>query len=64
MKFLLSLVAWTFVAGAIVFTAVNPNGGVAFQGGGATLGLGLIGLGLCLEARKKLLKPAAAKQKA
>jgi len=58
MKNTAQFVAWTFVAGIIVFAALNPATGVIFQSPGAAVGLGLIGLGLCMEARKKMAHQA------
>ena len=55
MKPILIIVAWAFVSMVIVYAAVNPNGGVVYSSPVATLGIGLIGLGLCMEARKRLL---------
>ena len=53
MKATLKLLAWTFVALVILFAAVNPESGVVYQNPIATAGVGMIGLGLCLEARKR-----------
>ena len=58
MKNTAQFVAWTFVAGIIVFAALNPTSGVIFQSPSAAVGLGLIGLGLCMEARKKMAAQA------
>lgn len=63
MKSALTLIAWAFVATVILFAAVNPNGGVAFQSPMAAIGLGMIGLGICMETRKKLLPLATATRK-
>lgn len=58
MKSFAQFAAWTFVSGIILFAALNPNSGVMFQNPGTALGLGLIGLGLCMEARKKMAAQA------
>ncbi|MCC7146597.1 MAG: hypothetical protein IT443_09140 [Phycisphaeraceae bacterium] len=54
------LIAWTLAAGVIVTLAVQPEGGVLYQGPLTVIGLGLIGAGLCIEARKRLIKQDAA----
>lgn len=54
MKSFAQFVAWAFVAGIILFAALNPTSGVIFQSPGAAVGIGLIGLGICMEARKKM----------
>lgn len=60
MKSLAQFTAWTFVAGIILFAALNPSNGVIFQSPGAAVGIGLIGLGMCMEARKKMAAQAQA----
>ena len=59
MKPILTIAAWTFVSLVIVYLAVNPQAGVIHTSPGGALGVGLIGLGLCLEARKRLARHAA-----
>lgn len=59
MKPILTITAWTFVALVIVYAAVNPDAGVIHTSPTTALGVGLIGLGLCLEARKRLRRAAA-----
>lgn len=56
MKSILTVVAWTFVSLVIVHLAVNPDTGVVHASPTAALGVGLIGLGLCMEARKRLAR--------
>ncbi len=52
MKKLAIFTAWTFVAGVVLYTALSPAAGVIHQNPMAALGLGLIGFGLCKDARK------------
>ena len=59
MKPILTIVAWTFISLVIVYLAVNPDSGVIYASPTAALGVGLIGLGLCMEAKKRLA-PAGA----
>ncbi len=61
MKSFAQFAAWAFVAGIILFAALNPTSGVIFQSPGAAIGIGLIGLGMCMEARKKQLAQQAQK---
>jgi hypothetical protein len=56
MKTIFTCTAWLIVIVAILFAALNPSGGVLYQGTMSAVGLGLIGLGICIEARKSLLK--------
>jgi len=63
MKAFATLVAWTFVAGVALFAAVNPEGGVVYQNPVATAGIGLIGLGLFMEARKRHPQPVFERRK-
>lgn len=58
MKPILTIAAWTFISLVIVYAAVNPDSGVIHMSPTAALGVGLIGLGLCMEAKKRLT-PAA-----
>jgi len=53
MRTVLSATAWTFVAAVVVYLAAGPGIGVAFKGPFGALGVGLIGLGLCLNASRR-----------
>lgn len=44
---------WLIVASGLLYVAVNPSSGVIYTGPGAVLGMALLGLGLCMEARKQ-----------
>jgi hypothetical protein len=59
MKTMMSLIAWTIAAVVIVYAAVAPDNGVIFQSPGAALAVGVIGLGLCLDAKQRRAKCAA-----
>ena len=52
MKQFTHITAWTFVTTIVTYAAVQPDSGVIYQSPLACLGLGLIGLGLCMESRK------------
>lgn len=52
MKTLLSFVLFACVASVIMYAVAHPDGGVIYQSPAAALGVGLIGLGLCKQARK------------
>ncbi len=54
MKRAIQTIAWAVASLTIVYAAFNPESGVAYQSPGAALSIGLIGLGLCLEGRKRL----------
>ena len=56
MKSILSFAARLCLALAACYLALVPVHGVVHQGTLAAIGLGLIGLGLCLRARKKELE--------
>ncbi len=62
MKPILIIMAWAFVSIVIVYAVANPNGGVVYNSPLAALGIGLIGLGLCKDARKRLATPAGKAQ--
>ncbi len=53
MKSILNLAAWMCVAALALYVAMRPGNGVVFCGPLGTLGVGLIGLGLCMEASKQ-----------
>jgi hypothetical protein len=59
MKAPLKTAAWAVIGGTILHLALNPDSGVIFRSPATALALGMIGLGLCLEARKHA-NPAAA----
>lgn len=59
MKSIFTYAAWCAVAGTILYATLNPNGGVLFHGGLSGVGLGLIGLGLWMEARKSFARSHA-----
>ncbi len=54
MKQICQLVAWAVVSLLIVYAAFNPHNGVAYQSPMSALGIGMIGLGLCMNGRKRL----------
>ena len=54
MKPILTYVARAVIAAAILFAALNPDGGVIYRNGLSTVALGFIGLGACLHVRKAL----------
>ena len=58
MKPILTIATWALVSLVIIYAAVNPDSGLIHMSPTAALGVGLIGLGLCMEARKRLT-PAA-----
>ena len=41
------------VIATIIYAAVSPEMGIVYQNPAATLGIGLVGLGLCMESRKQ-----------
>ena len=52
MKLAIRTMAWALTAAVIAYAAAHPEHGVIHHSPLATLGVGLIGLGLCLEARQ------------
>jgi len=59
MKKYFPLVLWAVMAVGILFLAVNPQTGVIYRSPITTLALGLIGLGLCLDAGRRMAKTDA-----
>ncbi|GAB4107922.1 MAG: hypothetical protein Kow00105_12450 [Phycisphaeraceae bacterium] len=55
MKRALNMVAWSFAVLMVVYLAIGPGVGVLYGNPLACLGVGLIGLGLCMESRRKLV---------
>lgn len=55
MKSTLTMAFWITIAATTLFLALLPNHGVVHQGPWGTAGVGLIGLGMCLDARKRFL---------
>jgi len=49
------MMAWSFAAAAVVYAAVGPGVGVLYHNPLACLGVGLIGLGLCMDRRRALV---------
>ena len=62
MKKLANLVVWTFVLLVCVYAAIRPETGVLYHNPLATVGVGLIGLGLFLEARRDQTGSAGARR--
>ena len=60
MKQFTHITAWTLVTIIVTYAAVQPDTGVIYQSPLACLGLGLIGLGLCMESRKRAALAATA----
>ena len=58
MKNIAPIIAWTFITTVIVLVVFNPTHGVLFQSPASAIGLGLIGLGMCMEAKKKMATKA------
>ncbi|MCC6580861.1 MAG: hypothetical protein IT440_10500 [Phycisphaeraceae bacterium] len=61
MKALLQFVAWMFVAAVMIYAAARPDFGVVFQNPICTVGVGLIGLGMIVDARKRIVAEEAKK---
>ncbi len=55
MKSILNSLAWGFAVAVVVYAAVGPGMGVLYGNPLACLGVGLIGLGLCMESRRRLV---------
>ncbi|MEX0777623.1 MAG: hypothetical protein WD042_18105 [Phycisphaeraceae bacterium] len=58
MKAIVQMVAWSLLAGLILYLAINPQWGVLYQNPMAAIGFGLIGLGIFIEARKRAVQSA------
>lgn len=55
MKTTLNTLAWGFAVSVVVYAAVGPGMGVLYGNPLACLGVGLIGLGLCVDSRRRLV---------
>jgi hypothetical protein len=55
MKSALNILAWSFALVVVVYAAVGPGVGVLYGNPLASLGVGLIGLGLCMDSRRRLI---------
>jgi hypothetical protein len=60
MKTIFNRLAWAFAVTVVVYAAVGPGMGVLYGNPMACLGVGLIGLGLCVESRRRLVAVKAA----
>ncbi len=49
------LAMWAAAAATIVTAAVHPDFGAAWDSPAATIAMGMVGLGLCLHARQRVL---------
>ena len=62
MKHLAAYLAWTAAAVALIVGLAHPAAGVIYTNPGVMLAVGLIGLGLCKDARKRFAaQPVAAR---
>lgn len=59
MKSALNILAWSFAVTALVYCVVGPGGGVLYGNPLACVGVGLIGLGLCMDSRRRLVADKA-----
>ena len=59
MKSMLNTLAWGFAVTVVVYAAVGPGMGVLYGNPLACLGVGLIGLGLCVDSRRRLVAAKA-----
>ncbi len=59
MKAGLHMLAWTFALAALVYCVVGSGGGVLYGNPLACLGVGMIGLGLCVDGRRRLVAAKA-----
>jgi VIT1/CCC1 family predicted Fe2+/Mn2+ transporter len=64
MKSALNILAWSFAVTALVYCGVGMGGGVLYDNPLACLGVGMIGIGLCMEGRRKLMGAQAAHESA
>lgn len=55
MRSIFGYLAWAFVAGTILFTVAHPAAGVIYSSPGVAISLGMIGLGLCMQARQNAM---------
>lgn len=55
--------AWVTVLLVVLYAALRPAGGVFYDNPLACVGVGLIGLGLCVEGRKRLALAAQARRR-
>lgn len=55
MKSWWNMLAWSFAVSAVVYAAVGPGMGVLHSNPLACVGVGLIGLGLCMDRRRALV---------
>lgn len=55
MKPWLNMLAWSFAVAVVAYIAVGPGVGVLHGNPLACLGAGLIGLGLCMDSRRRLV---------
>lgn len=59
MKAWWKMFAWSFAVSVVVYAAVGPGVGVLYSNPLACLGVGLIGLGLCMDRRRALVSVQA-----
>ncbi len=59
MKSALNILAWSFALAVVVYAAVGTGAGVLYGNPLACVGVGLIGLGLCMDSRRRLVADKA-----
>jgi len=59
MKSKLNMVAWSFATAAAVYVAVGPGVGILYHNPLACFGVGLIGLGMCMDGQRRLQATSA-----
>ena len=59
MKSALNILAWSFAVSVVVYAAVGTGAGVLYGNPLACVGVGLIGLGLCMDSRRRLVAEKA-----